>query len=113
MEAIGLGCLGLQRYASENWTFHILKYTEFGYTELSPEAPLIQQLLQLAGRHKALSQRLKPNVAENVHILASIPVTDVWVRRLGAFPEICDLIGRVHSFRDIFSAQQVLQGPGM
>lgn len=113
MEAVGLGCLGLQRYASENWTFHIQKYTELSHTELNPEVPLMRQLLRLATRHNELSGILKPHVTENAQDLASTLVTDTWLQGLGAFPGVCDLFGRIHCFQDLFSAQQRLTGPGM
>lgn len=111
-EAVGLGCLGLQRYASEHWTSHVLKFAELSHAEPSPEVPLIQQLLRLVARHDTLSRTIAPDTKDNTETLASCPATDSGLQ-LAAFPGVCDLIGRVRSSQKLFSAQQLTEGPGM
>lgn len=115
LEAVGLGCLRLQRYASENWTFHVRKYTEIAGTELSLEAPLIRQLLRLTERHSFLSRALvRTHVQESVQASAATRVTDTWLQRLEALdPEMQNLISRVHCFQEWLAAEQLLNGPGM
>lgn len=115
LEAVGLGCLRLQRYASENWTFHVRRYTELAGTELSPEDPLMRQLLRLADRHSFLSRILeRTHVQESMRDSASTAVTDTWLQRLGAVDsKIQNLIGRVHCFQDWLAAEQLSKGPGM
>lgn len=112
-EAVGLGCLGLQRYASQHWTSHVLKFTELSHAEPSAEVPLIKQLVQLTARHDILSRTLPPVTNESAETLVSYPATDTGFRHLVAFPGVCDLIGRVQSFQKVFCAQQLTEGPGM
>lgn len=112
-EAVGLGCLGLQRYSSEHWTSHILNYTKLADTELNPESPLIRQTIRLSERHEILSRTITLCVNENAQVLASPSTNDTWLQRLAPFPGVCDLIFRVQTFQKVFSAQQLLEGPGM
>lgn len=110
MEAVGLGCFGLQRYASENWISHILNYlTEVAQAELNSEVPLIRQLLQLATNHDVLLKNLRPRIDGEDPVMAQPEP----LQKLKAFPGICDLICRVLSFQDFFSTQQLAEGPGM
>lgn len=112
-EIVGLGCFGLQRYASEHWTSHILKYIQLAHTELNSDSPLVTQLIRLSARHDALSTTITLPVNENAHSLASNLTNDTWLQKLGAFPRVCDLISRTHTFQKMFSDQQLLEGPGM
>lgn len=112
-ENVGLGCFGLQRYAAEHWTSHILKYIQLAHTELNSDSPLVTQLIRLSARHDALSTTITLPVNENAQGLASNLTNDTWLQNLGAFPRVCDLISRVHTFQKVFSDQQLLEGPGM
>lgn len=112
-EAVGLGCLGLQRYAREYWPIHVVKSTELSHAELSAENPLIKQLLRLVARHDTLSRTFTPATKVNAEDMASFTATDNGLQHLSAFPGVCDLIGRVQIFQKAFYAQQLTEGPGM
>lgn len=112
-EAVGLGCLGLQQYASEHWISHVLNFTELSDAEPSAEVPLIKQLLRLAARHDTLSNTFTPVTNDNTEALASCSATDTGLQHLSAFPTVFDLIGRVQSFQKVFYAHQLTEGPGM
>lgn len=108
MKAVGLGCLGLQRYASENWISHILNYlTEVAQAELNSEVPLIRQLLQLTENHDVLWREGRPRIDGEGPVKASPEP----LQKLKAFPGIYDLVSRVLSFEDSFSARQLVEGP--
>lgn len=110
IEAVGLGCLGLQRYASRHWISHILNYlNEVDHPEFSSGVPLIAQLLHLTTAHDILLQTVRPRIYEDDQVMAPTPE----LQKLKTFPEICDLITRVLSFQDSFSAKQLAEGPSM
>ena len=110
VEAVGLGCLGLQRYANENWISHILNYlTEVPHAELRSDVPLLRQLLQLASKHDVLLQTLGRHIESDNQVTA----LNSALQKLQSFPEICALISHVFSFQDTFSARQLVDGPGM
>lgn len=110
MVAVGLGCLGLQRYASQHWISHLLNYlNEVAVPELSSEVPLIRQLLQLTKTHNTILKTVRPRIDEDDQCVAPNPA----LQKLKTFPETCDLVSRVISFQDSFSAKQLAEGPSM
>jgi hypothetical protein len=82
---------------------------EVTHAELSSDVPLTRQLLQLTVSHDVLLQTLRPNTDGDDQGTAPAPA----LQKLNAFPGVCDLIRRVISFQDSFTAQQLVDGPGM
>lgn len=110
IEAVGLGCLGLQRYASQHWVSHILNYlNETDHPEISSDVPLIAQLLQLTTAHNILLKTVGPRIDDDDQVMAPTPA----LQKLDPFPETYDLLTRVLSFQDSFSAKQLVEGPSM
>lgn len=109
-ETVGLGCLGLQRYASQNWISHVLKFlAQAADEELNPEVPVIARLLQLTASHQALLLKVKPQMQTYDQSSAS----NLALEKLNGFPETRNLIRRVLAFQESFSARQLVEGPGM
>lgn len=112
MERVGLGLLGLQEYAHEYWSLHVLRYFEANNGPVDQQSPLLAQLSRFVAKHTDLLARDQLRTLPAPSDSISSPIQDKIPEKLQVVPELRSLVFHVLEFRRIFDAKQSTEGPG-